>query len=436
LRLGGEVVQVKAAGSSAEIAAARLSVLEADQRRKSTEQPDLALITARCNLKARASRAFMQRRSAVGRTDEPRHEEIVRGLIAEGKQLTRCFLWMLFRERTQPSDSKMTVIAEAYANLASAAAIALRVRAGAPAERRRKALELLAEAQSALRVSLESTWLTSPDRDQDDAFHYLDDATTYERVFVQRYMRLDDPADPGAWEDLAARLKAFTSELDESDLQSKRVTQQLYKLRHHARAIQRDPNADHAVDWQRIDAAVAMLVSLGVEPDDPRVWAHVGEIAGIAPTDGGHPALARAVAHGPDAADVPPEGDGRAYSDTVVRARDLLRGKRVVLFGGLRRAEHEMRIRRAFDLADLDWLSVPEHSSSEPLRAPITRPETGLVLMLVRWGGHQHIDDVREWCERAGKTLVMLPTGYNPEQIAVQVLSQASGRLRASTGAA
>jgi hypothetical protein len=39
---------------------------------------------------------------------------------------------------------------------------------------------------------------------------------------------------------------------------------------------------------------------------------------------------------------------------------------------------------------------------------------------------------VERLCDRWGKPFVRLPAGYNPEQVAVQILQQASGKLAAA----
>ena len=48
-----------------------------------------------------------------------------------------------------------------------------------------------------------------------------------------------------------------------------------------------------------------------------------------------------------------------------------------------------------------------------------------LVVLAIRWSSHS-FGDVKGYCDQYGKPLVRLPAGYNPNQVAVQVLSQAS----------
>ena len=57
-----------------------------------------------------------------------------------------------------------------------------------------------------------------------------------------------------------------------------------------------------------------------------------------------------------------------------------------------------------------------------------------LVIVAIRWSNHS-FSDVKVFCDRHGKPMVRLPAGYNPNQVAVQVLAQCSGLLAAEHGA-
>ncbi len=58
----------------------------------------------------------------------------------------------------------------------------------------------------------------------------------------------------------------------------------------------------------------------------------------------------------------------------------------------------------------------------------MARPDVAVVVLAIRWSSHS-FGEVREFCERHGKPLVRLPGGYNPNQVAMQIMSQCSGRL-------
>ena len=48
------------------------------------------------------------------------------------------------------------------------------------------------------------------------------------------------------------------------------------------------------------------------------------------------------------------------------------------------------------------------------------------VLLAIRWSSHSY-GEVRDYCEKHGKHFVRLPGGYNPNQVAHQILQQRGG---------
>ena len=54
------------------------------------------------------------------------------------------------------------------------------------------------------------------------------------------------------------------------------------------------------------------------------------------------------------------------------------------------------------------------------------------MILAIRWASHGY-GDVKGYCEKYGKPLVYLAGGYNPNQIAHQVLTQVGDRLRAAS---
>jgi hypothetical protein len=116
----------------------------------------------------------------------------------------------------------------------------------------------------------------------------------------------------------------------------------------------------------------------------------------------------------------------RGSSERVAEVRGMLAGRRVVVIGGEARPEAVARIEEAFALAACDWVRLNEHGSGRAMAAPIAQPDTALVLVLIKLTGHLHADEAREYARAAGKPLVVLKAGYNPEQIAQAVLEQAA----------
>ena len=63
------------------------------------------------------------------------------------------------------------------------------------------------------------------------------------------------------------------------------------------------------------------------------------------------------------------------------------------------------------------------------MAAPIQRPNTAVVLLLIKLTGHQHADEARDYARRAGVPCISMKSGYNPEQVADAVLEQAAEQL-------
>ena len=53
----------------------------------------------------------------------------------------------------------------------------------------------------------------------------------------------------------------------------------------------------------------------------------------------------------------------------------------------------------------------------------IARADVDAVLLAIRWSSHSY-GDVRAICEKYGKEFFRLPAGYNPNQVAHQLLQQ------------
>lgn len=434
LKLGDTSLQIAVAGTTAEIGQARQAAQTPahPEPAPAPRYDDIALVETRCEIKAQSCLALIPRRAAAGTPDEDQYVPPVRALLAKAKALPECFLWVFFPDRAQPDDATLHRIAANYQNLAKAARLAARSEELGQRPLRLGAVELLAEAQSALRVSLRDTWLYNSDRDQDAAFTYLNQATKREEIFIERYMRLDDPADPLDHQNLASRLDDLAHRFENEAAHEKDVRKFLSKLKHHARIIANNPDESREEDWLKIESAAASLVQSHLQISDPRLLDTLGPIRDQLPELASLPNVRQVLSR--DAARETPDAAPREYSADVVRVRNHLRGGAVVLVGGERRPEAENRIREAFELRDVVWVSLGEHASSAPAQAPILRPEVRLVFILIKLAGHQHVEDVARFAREAGKPLVRVPAGYNPEQLAAQALTQVAHQLHPAHG--
>jgi hypothetical protein len=81
----------------------------------------------------------------------------------------------------------------------------------------------------------------------------------------------------------------------------------------------------------------------------------------------------------------------------------------------------------------LVWIETKEHQAVDAFEPLIARPDVALVLLAIRWSSHA-FGDVKQICDRHGKLLIRLPGGYNPNQVAAQILAQSSAQLSSDVG--
>ncbi|HVC95608.1 MAG TPA: hypothetical protein VND64_18085 [Pirellulales bacterium] len=397
---------------------------------------DLAQIEARCHLKAEGARwaSTRHRRIANGADFSTEIAPGDRAIIAKARNLPDCLLWMCRLNSPSPADTRLyDDVAGCYEAVARALAV-LKLMHGEPDLQHgefERSLALLAEAQSALRVAIVE--IEGPvDPDQLRVFTWLKATTSENRVFVERYMRADDPADPTAWADLSSRIEAVDARVQETFRRIKQRRKLLGKVRHKLQLIARAPE-DAREHWRILAASVDELVRDGLPPSNREL----------------RELLAPALEGMPDLEDQPRgfqlvlreldrflAASPSTNSPTVLRttaevqaASRLLEGRSVVLIGGERRPIAEQSLKDAFGLRELFWITTREHESNDGFEPYIARPDVAVVLLAIRWSSHSY-GDVRVFCERHGRPLVRLPAGYNANQVASQILEQCSERLQ------
>ena len=170
---------------------------------------DLELIVKRARWKSEACRFAIRRRSEAPSGADGESLSAEEDSLRERRDgLEDCYAWMLDSPRPLPEDKRVEEVALCYDVVARAAELCLELEAeGAlspvPAP---DLLFLLAESQSSLLTALAHCDLRG-DSDQRDLFLWLKEQTTRHRVYVDRHMRLDDPADSTKASELMARLE-------------------------------------------------------------------------------------------------------------------------------------------------------------------------------------------------------------------------------------
>jgi hypothetical protein len=286
-------------------------------------------------------------------------------------------------------------------------------------------------------VALADTWLSDDDRDQAEAHVWLRRETAERRVFIDRHMTAADPADPANAADLRSRIKSYGKQLDEREAAGKKVKNALGQIKYHAGQLIKGRPEEAPAHWAKISDGVKRLDGMGVSATDRRIAEAVGPAA--AAVWPGPPAgaefmvgvIARAKALKNDKPDPKRAvADEREWSESVLAVRNLLRGKRMVVIGGEPNAEAVQRLTQAFELKEAEWVELTEHGPGTPMRAPIYRSDTAVVIVIIKLTGHLHAEEARDYSSGAGKPCVMLSGGYNPERVAAEIMEQASSRLK------
>ena len=134
-----------------------------------------------------------------------------------------------------PVAGDLEQLADCFAALADVAEyITLVPRAGDGDKRRfGTAVRTMAAITSALRLAV-LAFRRTPDEDQATAFAWLKATTDDERIFVERYMRLEDPFDPIGIPSLVSSLRAELAEIKAVEARRGVRAKALGQLRYHA----------------------------------------------------------------------------------------------------------------------------------------------------------------------------------------------------------
>lgn len=330
-------------------------------------------------------------------------------------------MWMLTAPTTPVDVEQMRVWAEVFRNASMAAGIA----DGAPITR--ELLELVAHAQSAVRAIADDA-----DLDQAAMYYWLREQTRRESIYLGEHMADDRRADPADWSELRQQLSAFEGALRSRRDDDRRRRNALTKIRHHVKRIRSDADAERepdASDWRGVERGVQDLIECGVDEESEELCVALEPIGDLASTA---PEALRSALSAAGRTDREPDESLRSWERSptreLLKVREFLRGRELVLIGGIRKDQAERAIVNAFELSGVRWIAIGPHKSLDHFRADVARPEVALVVNLIRFSSHSY-DEIAKDCKAAGKAYVRLTAGYSPNQIAAQVWEQISEQI-------
>lgn len=79
-------------------------------------------------------------------------------------------------------------------------------------------------------------------------------------------------------------------------------------------------------------------------------------------------------------------------------------------------------------MQDVIWLTTEPHDSYHDFKPKLYESGVAVVLLAIRFSSHS-FSKTKKFCDEAGIPFVRLPAGYNPNQVARQILDQCGPRL-------
>lgn len=395
---------------------------------------DLKLIEERCRMKAEGARWALKRqqRRAEGADYHIDIEPLDREIIEKAKQLPECFLWMNHRDGPSPADlGLLDDLGGCFDATADAVALIRLLQSGTAAQdpHFEQALNLLAEAQSALRAAIERVGYDRNDKDQMQTYGWLRSTCLAEGIYIAKHMRASDVADPSEWLSLSNRIEALDTAVREKEKRRKQYESGLKRVRYHKELLLRGHGATHAHDWQIIIETVDNMVKAGTPPSNIDLRELLLPVVDEIP-DMPLPSNFRLVMREIDcflAMRLEPEPEERntGQNEEVGQVATWLAGKTLVLIGGAPRPYAREALKQAFGLETVDWVETQEHDSVSRFGPHISRPEVAVVILAIRWASHQ-FEGAKQFCIEHRKPFVRLPAGYSPNQVAHQIVTQCS----------
>lgn len=382
---------------------------------------DLSVVVRRARWKAAACRLAVDRRAAgEGDEETARLEESLR---RQRTSLEDCWAWMLDAPRGLPEDRLLLDVASCYDTVALAAetTLTLEEAGGLAPKPPAELLYLLAESQSALLSGLHKCDLRG-DSDQRDLFLWLKEQTTRHRIYVDRHMRLDDPAESTGSEDLRARLQDLLARRTSLVRRGRVRVQLLNKLRYHA--SKSEGTTPTEADLRAVEAACAEWLEVGLPVADADL---VDLVRGLAPDAAeAAPATAQVLA----AAAGIKEGEGEPRRDVVGECRALVEGRHALLLGGEGQAQLAVSLAEALGLAEVRLVDLAGAAAPlEAVREALADESLDLVLIAHRLSAEDYAS-FKQACMDGERPFVRLPGEPTPEHVAHQVLRQVAWRLR------
>ena len=235
-------------------------------RHSDVSDNDLSLIADRCRLKAEGARWAVERDELLRDGGDfsfdirPGDQDI----IGRARELPTCFLWM-----NQPrsdiwsrSDSYL-LLADCFETLAECVEAILATTDLEDRTHFMAAVEMMAEAQSALRTAV-SRVESHPDSDQQMIYYWLRNRANQDRFYISRFMKISDPADPTRNDDVHDRAFELLEMVTPEEHLATQIERGMAKARHHVERIATAEDVSDEYDWSRAAESIEAVIECGI----------------------------------------------------------------------------------------------------------------------------------------------------------------------------
>jgi hypothetical protein len=387
----------------------------------------IELIETRLKLKEEAFRLAVERAEAKS-SGESVHStgQWFRDVISQAKSLPNCYLWMCQPMHDDVDAVKWRQASICFQAMLKALALANQVRLmKGELNFLERALYLVAEAQSVVRnVCMDFDWT---DADQEEVFNTLLKWSSDEQLYIARYMKADDFADPSKSDDLLARINSLDEEVRKFEANKKLRTNLMNKIRYEVKLLPNDPSETEQ-RWAKIISSVDELVRGGLPASNAELRLilidHLENVPEACEVPDGFKSFIRAVdTYVATQASLTTVVAADVATPEVKKVASFLKGTEIVIIGGDCRIQAKSALMEAFGLADINWVETRPHESISTFEASVAREDVKLVLLAIRWSSHSY-GDVKGQCDKHGKILVRLPRGYGVNQVAAEICNQ------------
>ena len=391
----------------------------------------LEAIARSCRVKAEACAWAVRRKMLIADGVDFRTEVAPRdrALIEKARTIEDCYLWMAASTAPMPEPMELySGLADTFENAADAAdLLAELIQQNDEREMLEAAMLLGAEAQSVLREAVSTIGFRGDDPTESALYHWLRQTAHERDLFIPRYIRMAEKPDSTEAASLSGRIADLQTRHRTHTATKKLIDSALKKMRYHLGLI--SPQRENSHDWNKVFATITEIVPKYLRANDVQLREllikSVDDIPeGIEPPEAGQDvleAIDRFLATRPEA-----DSDEKiqiVLSPEVTALKKNLRGKTIVVIGGEARPYAREALRETFDLREVVWISTREHGSPDVFKPAIRGSGVALVLLAIRWSSHS-FGVVGEYCEEVGVPFVRLPAGYNPLQVARQIIDQ------------